>query len=93
MCPVVHRSAPLIVAMGFALLTQPVRAAEADDACVFLTTAQVSAAVGVAVSDGTYVTPTFKKTCTWTAHDPQAALGSSPCISRVPISLRAGRAA
>jgi hypothetical protein len=55
--------------MVFALLTQPSRAAEADDACVFLTTAQVSAAVGVAVSDGTYVTPTFKKTCTWTVHD------------------------
>lgn len=27
------------------------------------------AVVGVAVGDGTYVTPTFKKTCTWTVGD------------------------
>jgi hypothetical protein len=37
------------------------------DACSLLTTAQVSAALGVPVGDGTYITPTFKKTCTWTA--------------------------
>jgi hypothetical protein len=37
------------------------------DACSLLTMAQVSAALGVLVGDGTYITPTFKKTCTWTA--------------------------
>jgi hypothetical protein len=39
----------------------------ADDACSLLTTAQVSAGLGVPVAAGTYITPTFKKTCTWTA--------------------------
>jgi hypothetical protein len=38
-----------------------------DDACSLLTTAQVSAALGVPVGAGTTITPTFKKTCTWTA--------------------------
>jgi hypothetical protein len=42
-------------------------AATTDDACALLTSAQVSAALGVAVGQGTYVTPTFHKTCTWTA--------------------------
>jgi hypothetical protein len=69
MRPIVHRSWPLVVAIVFAQLTQPVRAAAADDACAILTPALVGAAVGVAVGDGTYVTPTFKKTCTWTVGD------------------------
>jgi hypothetical protein len=38
-----------------------------DDACSLLTTAQVSTALGAPVGAGTYITPTFKKTCTWTA--------------------------
>jgi hypothetical protein len=38
-----------------------------DDACSLLTPAQVSAAVGVPVGAGTYVMPTFRKTCTWSA--------------------------
>jgi hypothetical protein len=38
-----------------------------DDACSLLTTAQVSAGLGVPMGAGTYITPTFKKTCTWTA--------------------------
>jgi hypothetical protein len=42
-------------------------AAHADtDACTLLTPAQVGAAAGVAVGNGTHVTPTFVKTCTWT---------------------------
>jgi hypothetical protein len=42
-------------------------AATPDDACSFLSPAQVSAALGVSVGAGTYVTPAFKKTCTWSA--------------------------
>jgi hypothetical protein len=38
-----------------------------SDACSLLTAAQVSSAVGAQVGAGTYVTPTFKATCTWTA--------------------------
>ncbi len=68
MRPIIHRSAPLIVATVF-MLTQAASAATAEDACAILTTAQVSTAVGVTVGDGTYVTPTFKKTCTWTVKD------------------------
>jgi hypothetical protein len=42
-------------------------AAHADtDACTLVTAAQVSAAVHVAVGEGTHVMATFVKTCTWT---------------------------
>jgi len=41
-----------------------------QDACALLSSAQVSSAVGVAIGAGTYVTPTFKKTCTWQASSP-----------------------
>ena len=44
----------------------PLIAHAETDACTLLTPAQVAAAVGGAVSDGTHVTPTFVKTCTWT---------------------------
>ncbi len=43
--------------------------ATTDDACALVTPAQVSAAAGVTVGAGEYVTPTFKKTCTWHAKD------------------------
>ena len=44
----------------------PLMAHADTDACTLLTPAQVAAVVGGAVSDGTHVTPTFVKTCTWT---------------------------
>ncbi len=45
-----------------------VSSARADtDACTLLTAQQVGAAVGVSVSGGQHVTPTYVKTCTWTA--------------------------
>ena len=42
-------------------------AAPPVDACALLTPAQVGAALGATVAAGTYVTPTFKKTCAWNA--------------------------
>src|ERR1700722_9019762 len=53
-----------IVAAAMAAVAQP---APPGDACALLTPAQVSAAAGVAFGPGTYVTPTFKATCTWNA--------------------------
>ena len=44
----------------------PLMAHADTDACTLLTPVQVAAVVGEAVSDGTQVTPTFVKTCTWT---------------------------
>jgi hypothetical protein len=55
---------------GFFFLAVAVSCAVAQsssDACSLLTQAQVSAAVGAKIGAGTYVTPTFKATCTWTA--------------------------
>jgi hypothetical protein len=49
-----------------AAIAPSANAAPSDDACSYLTQAQVIAAVAVPVGAGTYVTPTFKKTCTWT---------------------------
>ena len=58
-----------VAAAVLAPLPHAVHAAAADDACAVLTSAQVGAAVGVAVGAGTYVTPTFKRTCTWVPSD------------------------
>jgi hypothetical protein len=60
----------LVGACGAALLLAAVAprvaaAAVPEDACALLSQAQVAAAARVAVGAGTYVTPTFKKTCTW----------------------------
>lgn len=62
---------PKIRAFTLALFVLSAAAAMAatDDACSVLTPAQVSAAAGVTVGAGQYVTPTFKKTCTWHAKD------------------------
>ena len=49
-----------------AAMAPSANAAPPDDACLLLTQAQVSAALGASVGAGSYVTPTFKKTCTWT---------------------------
>lgn len=46
--------------------TAPPVAAASEDACSLLTSAQVSDAAGVPMNAGTYVTPEFKRTCTWT---------------------------
>lgn len=54
----------LLVAAAVAATAQ---AASPDDACALLTVAQVSGAAGGAFGPGTYVTPTFKTTCTWNA--------------------------
>jgi hypothetical protein len=53
-----------ILSFGVAL---PSTARAETDACTVLTPAQIGSAVGVPVSEGQHVTPTFVKTCTWTA--------------------------
>ncbi len=45
-------------------------AAPPEDACALLAPAQVGAALGTPVGAGSYVTPTFKKTCTWHSKGP-----------------------
>ena len=51
----------------------PALAKSDGDACKLLTAAQVSAAAGFTVSEGTHVTPTFVKTCTWTGSNSSGA--------------------
>jgi len=91
MRPNVHRSVPFIVAAVFALQTQSANAAAPDDACALLTTAQVSAAVGVAVGDGTYVTPTFKKTCTWMPSDSASGIRAITLNLQSPERFEGGK--
>lgn len=43
----------------------PAFSAAPTEACSVLTAAQVSSALGTDVAEGTYIMPTFKKTCTW----------------------------
>jgi len=65
------RSALVTIALAVALAApRAVHAAPPGDACALLTPAQVGSASGVAVGAGTYVTPTFKRTCTWTVTKP-----------------------
>ena len=49
-----------------AAMAPSANAAPPEDACSLLTQTQVSAALGASVGAGSYVTPTVKKTCTWT---------------------------
>ena len=48
----------------------PASAAPPEDACALITNAQVTAAAGASFDVGTYVTPAFKKTCTFRASKP-----------------------
>jgi len=59
-----------------AAVSPSINAAPPDDACSLLASAQVGAALGVPVGAGTYVTPTFKKTCTW-----QTTAGSGEIVT------------
>lgn len=61
-------SAP-IVSIGLILTSTPANTATPTDACQVLSAAQVSAALGATVEEGTHVTPTFTKTCTWIVKD------------------------
>jgi hypothetical protein len=56
----------LYITSAWCVAALPLIAHAETDACTLLTPAQVGAVVGGAVSDGTHVTPTFVKTCTWT---------------------------
>jgi hypothetical protein len=61
----------VIAVMFFLIVAAPaMNGAPIDDACTLLTTAQISNATTMEFGDGTYVTPTFKKTCTWTIKKP-----------------------
>jgi hypothetical protein len=55
---------------GVLILNGSASAGAAADACSFLTTAQVSAALGIAVSDGQAIVP---KLCVWGATDKQSS--------------------
>lgn len=61
----VRRLVPCIASLACVAALPSLALAETD-ACTLLTPAQVGAAVGGPVKDGTHVTPTFVKTCTWT---------------------------
>jgi hypothetical protein len=60
------KPAGTLFACLFTLAALPAAAApSADDACSLLTQAQVSAVVGAQVGAGSWVSPSFKRTCTW----------------------------
>src|ERR1700722_14703474 len=62
-----HRVATIALCIAAAAVGAVAQAAAPDDACALLTPAQVTGAAGLAFGPGTYVTPTFKTTCTWNA--------------------------
>ena len=58
---------PWVASLLLCAAAIPSAAHAETDACMVLSPAQVGAAAGVAVSEGKHVTPTFVKTCTWSA--------------------------
>ena len=75
----------LIVAVfiiGAATAPRTFADAPAKDACLLLTQAQVSDAVGAAVGAGSHVNAQFVKTCTWTP------TGSAKDIKAVTLNLQ-----
>ena len=60
-------SRALAVTLLALAIIRPVPAQSVPDACTLLTADQISAVVGSKMGPGTYMTPTFKATCTWTA--------------------------
>jgi hypothetical protein len=60
----------IIGAIGILMVNGSASAGAVADACSFLTTAQVSAALGIAVSDGQAIVP---KLCTWRVTDKQSS--------------------
>lgn len=70
-------------AFAVSTLSLPASAKTDTDACTLLTAAQVGAAVGFQVGEGTHVTPTFVKTCTWTG-------SNSTGVQFVTLNLQSG---
>jgi hypothetical protein len=64
----------------------PAAAQSGPDACALLTPAQIGAAVGTSVGGGQHVTPTYVKTCTWTAS------GKDPQVKIVTLYLQTAEA-
>jgi len=60
------RKGILVVALVVVAMANVANAAPATDACALLTPEQVGAVVGATMSAGTYPSPGFTKTCTWT---------------------------
>jgi hypothetical protein len=59
---------PAAAAVLFILAAVPALAApDATDSCSLLSQSQVSTAVGAQMGAGTWISPSFKTTCTWTA--------------------------
>ncbi len=60
-------------------------AAPDTDACLLVTQAQLSAALGVSMDAGKHTTPTYVKTCTWTP-----AGGATKNLKFVTLNLESG---
>ena len=80
------RSSPYAISIGVGMAAAWVAGsagAAPTDACALLSQAQMSAALGVPMGAGTYVTPGFLKTCTW-----QPASGATPAIKAFTLYLQ-----
>jgi hypothetical protein len=73
--PLAAQTKPLVKSQ---VATTQAQAPAEIDACTLVTVAQVSSAAGKAVGQGTHVTPTFVKTCTWTAQGTIVTLNTQP---------------
>jgi len=81
-----HLSALCAASFCLVAAAMPSAALADTDACTILTPAQVGGAVGVPVSDGKHVTPTYVKTCTWNVS------GGSSKVKAVTLFLQTAAA-
>src|ERR1700760_1411867 len=78
------KTSALIAVAGAVLavsaISQQSSVAADRDACTLLTATQISAAAGFSVGNGTHVTPTFVRTCTWSASGGAGAQTVTPLL-------------
>jgi hypothetical protein len=61
------------------------------DACALLTPAEIGSAVGVPVTAGSHVTPTYVKTCTWNPASSGSAIRSVTLFLQTPAAYDSGK--
>jgi hypothetical protein len=82
----------IVIFAAGVILTSLAGAASPEDACSLLTQAQVNTAVGVAVGAGKYVTPQYRKTCTWTASDSTSGVKDVTLFVQAADAYEGGKA-
>jgi len=78
-------------ALPLCAATLPALAFAETDACTLLTPAEIGSAVGVPVTAGSHVTPTYVKTCTWSPPSSGSPVKSVTLFLQTPAAYDSGK--